>query len=49
MTVLFGSHATATSRAPCHPSAHAKESLDRLFDGETANLKDQSCDKLVGP
>lgn len=47
MTVLFGSYATSSTRAPTHASENTDESLNRLFDDETTEEKDQMGDKLV--
>lgn len=47
MTVLFGSYATASSRAPPHAHEDAEESMNRLFENETANVQDHVGDKLV--
>ena len=47
MTVLFGSYATASSRAPPHAHEDTEESMNRLFENETANVQDHISDKLV--
>ena len=47
MTVLFGSYATASSRAPPHAHEDTEESMNRLFENETANVQDHIGDKLV--
>ena len=47
MTVLFGSYATSSTRAPTYASENTDESLKRLFDDETTEEKDQMGDKLV--
>lgn len=47
MTVLFGSYATASSRAPPHAHEDTEESINRLFENETANVQDDIGDKLV--
>lgn len=48
MTVLFGSYATSSTRAPTHASENTDESLNRLFDDEVAGVESQMGDKLVG-
>lgn len=45
MTVLFGSYATASSRAPPHAHEDTEESLNRLFEDEAANV--HMGDKMV--
>ncbi|KAL9968128.1 hypothetical protein ACROYT_G026461 [Oculina patagonica] len=45
MTVLFGSYATASSRAPPHAHEDAEESVNRLFEDEATNV-DHVGDKL---
>lgn len=47
MTVLFGSYATANSRAPPHAHEDTEESLNRLFEYEAANVEDHIGDKMV--
>ena len=47
MTVLFGSYATSSTRAPTHASENTDESLNRLFDDETTDVKNQMGDNLV--
>ena len=47
MTVLFGSYATASSRAPPHAHEDTEESLNRLFEDEAANVQDHMGDKMV--
>ena len=47
MTVLFGSYATASSRAPPHAHEDTEESLNRLFEDEAANVQDHLGDKMV--
>ena len=47
MTVLFGSYATASSRAPPHAHEDTEESLNRLFEDEAANVEDHMGDKMV--
>ena len=47
MTVLFGSYATASSRAPPHAHEDAEESLNRLFEDEAANVQEHMGDKMV--
>jgi len=48
MTVLFGSYATSSTRAPTHASQNTEESLNRLFDDNVTKVKNQMGDKLVG-
>ena len=47
MTVLFGSYATASSRAPPHSYEDTEESLNRLFEDEAAKVQDHMGDKMV--
>ena len=47
MTVLFGSYATASSRAPSHAHEDTEESVNRLFDDEATNVQDHVGDQLV--
>lgn len=47
MTVLFGSYATSSSRAPSHAHEENEDSLNRLFDDETLDVQDHIGDKLV--
>lgn len=47
MTVLFGSYATASSRAPAHAHEDAEESVNRLFEDEATHFQDHVGDKLV--
>ena len=47
MTVLFGSFATSSSRAPAHAPENNEESLNRLFEDEATDVKDQLGGKLV--
>ena len=47
MTVLFGSYATASSRAPTHAPENNEDSLNRLLDDQATEVKDLVGDKLV--
>lgn len=47
MTVLFGSFATSSTRAPTHASEDNDDSLNRLFDDTVADAKDLAGDKMV--
>lgn len=47
MTVLFGSYATSSSRAPSHAHEENEDSLNRLFDDESLDVQDHIGDKLV--
>ena len=47
MTVLFGSYATASSRAPTHASENNEDSLNRLLDDQATEVKNLVGDKLV--
>ena len=47
MTVLFGSYATASSRAPTHAPENNEDSLNRLLDYQATEVKDLVGDKLV--
>ena len=47
MTVLFGSYATSSSRAPPHAHEENEDSLNRLFDDESLDVRDHIGDKLV--
>ncbi|CAH3182650.1 unnamed protein product [Porites lobata] len=46
MTVLFGSYATASSRAPTHAPENNEDSLNRLLDDQATEVKDLVGDKL---
>ncbi|XP_073235197.1 ATP-dependent translocase ABCB1-like [Porites lutea] len=46
MTVLFGSYATASSRAPTHASENNEDSLNRLLDDQATEVKNLVGDKL---
>lgn len=47
MTVLFGSYATSSTRAPTHASENTDESLNRLFDDGATPLKNGIGEKMV--
>lgn len=47
MTVLFGSYATSSTRAPPHAHEDTEESMNRLFEDEVTNVQDRAGDKLV--
>ena len=47
MTVLFGSYATSSTRAPSHAHEDNEDSMNRLFDDEATNVQDHTGDKLV--
>lgn len=47
MTVLFGSYATSSTRAPSHAHEENEDSVNRLFDDEKPNVQDHIGDKLV--
>lgn len=47
MTVLFGSYATSSSRAPTHAPENNEDSLNRLLDDQATEVKDLVGDKLV--
>ena len=47
MTVLFGSYATTSTRAPTHASEDTGDSLNRLFDDQAMDIKDHIGDKMV--
>lgn len=47
MTVLFGSYATSSTRAPTHASENTDESLNRLFDDGATQLKNGIGEKMV--
>ena len=47
MTVLFGSYATTSTRAPTHASEDTGDSLNRLFDDQATDIKDHIGDKMV--
>ncbi|XP_022791527.1 multidrug resistance protein 1-like [Stylophora pistillata] len=40
MTVLFGSYATSSTRAPSHAHEENEDSVNRLFDDEKPNVQD---------
>ena len=47
MTVLFGSYATSSSRAPTHASENNEESLSRLLEDPATEVKGTVGEKLV--
>lgn len=47
MTVLFGSSATTSTRAPTRASEDNDDSLNRLFDDTVTDAEDLAGDKMV--
>ena len=47
MTVLFGSYATSSTRAPSHASENTDDSMNRLFEDDATNVQNHTGDKLV--
>ncbi|XP_068746522.1 ATP-dependent translocase ABCB1-like [Montipora capricornis] len=46
MTILFGSYATSSTRAPTHASEDTGDTLNRLFDDQATDIKDHIGDKM---
>ncbi|KAJ7390051.1 Multidrug resistance protein 1 [Desmophyllum pertusum] len=46
MTVLFGSYATSSTRAPSHASENTDDSMNRLFEDDATNVQNHTGDKL---